>query len=183
MKYNQLVLGILIGVGLIGLIGGAYYFGSRSPQSVEVDNPQITVAPTYINPTASNTPSVVPSAMQTKKGIIEGSLSFPSQGIPSDMEICAQNWISQETICTKNHIENSKYIYGVGYTLEVPEGEYYVYATVSSFDGYKAYYNKYVTCGLKYECQDTTPIIVKVEEGKTVSGIDPHDWYHYQPKM
>lgn len=184
MKYSQLFVGIVIGIVLLGTIGGAYYFGTKSGKPVEVGNTSVTLAPTYtVEARPSTTITNTPTQSVATKGTIEGSLAFPSQGIPKDMKVCAQNWISNEVICTSTHIEDPKYTYGVGYKLEVPTGEYYVYAEVSTFENYKAYYNKYVTCGLKYECTDTTPIIVKISAGETASKIDPQDWYHYEPKM
>ena len=42
---------------------------------------------------------------------------------------------------------------------------------------YRAYYSKFVKCGMSVDCQDHTPIVVRVKSGETVSGIDPMDWY------
>lgn len=109
---------------------------------------------------------------------IEGSLSYPGSYIPKDMEICAQDLEdSKNLVCTKEQIMDKKYTYGVGYQLEVAPGTYNVYASVASWAGYKAYYDDFVTCGMKYGCSSHTPIEVKVESGKNLSGIDPVDWY------
>lgn len=184
MKYNQLLLGILIGIISIGLISGAYYLGTKSQKpGVYNTTPQVTIIPSIFPTSAANEKLLSPTKDVSKKGTIEGSLSFPSEVLPEDMTVCAENLISKESTCTKTHVTNPKYTYGVGYLLDVPAGEYYVYAKVIMFENYKAYYNKYVTCGIKVGCTDTTPIVVKVEDGKTVSNIDPQDWYHKEPVM
>ena len=114
-------------------------------------------------------------------GFIEGSLGYPSEGIPSDMEICAENKISKEIYCTTNHLQNSKYTYGFGYKIEVPVANYYVFARTSWFGepGYKAYYSSFVTCGMRDKCRSHNPISIAVSEGKTTSNVDPIDWYDY----
>ena len=115
---------------------------------------------------------------QTQKVTIEGSLSYPGNAIPKDMQICAQDISdAKNEFCTKEQIMDKKYTYGVGYKIELPLGSYYVYATVPSWAGYKSYYDEFVTCGMKYGCASHTPIEVKVESGKNLSEIDPIDWY------
>jgi len=113
-------------------------------------------------------------------GFIEGSLGYPSEGIPSDMEICAQNLETKKMYCTTDHLKSSKYTYKIGYKLEVSAGKYYVFAMTSSFGepGYKAYYSAFVDCGMRDKCRSHTPISVTVSEGEITSGIDPIDWYN-----
>lgn len=113
-----------------------------------------------------------------QKVSIEGSLSYPSDSIPQDMEVCAVDVNdAKNTICTKDHITDKKYTYGVGYKLELAPGAYNVYATTSFWQGYKAYYDEFVTCGMKYSCQSHNALEVKVEAGKNLTDIDPIDWY------
>lgn len=115
---------------------------------------------------------------KTQKISIEGSLSFPGNAIPKDMQICAQDIVdAQNEFCTKDQIVDKKYTYGLGYKIEVPAGSYYVYATVPTWTGYKSYYDEFVTCGMKYGCASHTPIEVKAESGKNLEKIDPIDWY------
>jgi len=105
-------------------------------------------------------------------GTIEGKLAFPAEGIPADMEVCAQNLTSQQETCTKEKTP-------AGYSLKVQTGAYHVFARVKSFNpNYKAYYSEFVTCGLNNTCLSHAPIEVKVEAGKTTSSINPHDWYN-----
>ena len=121
---------------------------------------------------------------EEEKGIIEGSLSYPSEFIP-EMKICAESSKSGETICTTDQIKNNKYAYGVGYRLEVPAGAYQVYAMLlnsknigaDAFENYRAYYSDFVLCGLSYGCPSHAPISVTVKAGEAVSKIDPIDWY------
>ena len=113
-----------------------------------------------------------------QKITLEGSLSYPGSSIPEDMAICAQDLANADNlVCTKNHITDKKYKYGVGYKLEVAPGSYNVYASVSAWQGYKAYYDEFVTCGMKYGCASHEPIKITAESGKNLSDIDPIDWY------
>ena len=118
-------------------------------------------------------------------GVIEGSLSYPSEFIPPDMTICAENLATKKLSCTNKHLKAKKYMYKVGYKLEVPPGDYQVYAYLpdparygaSYPKDYRAYYSEFVKCGMSVDCPSHAPITVKVKSGETVSGIDPQDWY------
>ena len=61
--------------------------------------------------------------------------------------------------------------------IKVPVGEYHVYAQVPTGNAYKAYYSKFVTCGLKAECPSHSPISISVKKDTTTTGINPRDWY------
>jgi hypothetical protein len=113
-------------------------------------------------------------------GVIEGSLGCPGDFIPSNMKVCAEGIATEELYCTDIHIKDSKYTYGEGYKIEVPAGDYYIYATLPNWGDYKAYYSEFVVCGLKADCPSHEPILVKVGGGKLVSGINPVDWYWYK---
>jgi hypothetical protein len=118
-------------------------------------------------------------------GVIEGSLSYPSEFIPDDMTICAENMATQEIFCTNKHLEGKKYRYKVGYKVEVPPGDYQVYAQLPDparhgagyARDYRAYYSEFVKCGMTEKCPSHAPILVRVKSGQTVRGIDPMDWY------
>ncbi len=110
-------------------------------------------------------------------GTIEGSLSYPSEYIPPEMQICAEDVNSSDEYCTTDHIQDSKYTFGYGYQLEVPYGSYYVYAYMSDIN-YKAYYNEFVECGMSVDCSDHTNILVTVDSFQDhATGVDPMDWY------
>jgi hypothetical protein len=124
-------------------------------------------------------------AAPPQSGFIEGSLSYPSEFIPDDITICAENLVTQKIYCTSKHLKGKKYQYKVGYKLTLPPGEYHVYAQLpdpakwgSTFSkNYRAYYSDFVKCGQTTECKSHAPIVVQVKSGETVSGIDPMDWY------
>ncbi len=110
-------------------------------------------------------------------GTIEGPLSFPSEVIPEEMTVCAEPIGEGEEVCTDEHVSSDKFQNGLGFSVSVPEGEYYVYAYLPSNPDKRAYYNEYVTCGLKYECESHEKIEVSVATGEVTSGVMPHDWY------
>lgn len=109
--------------------------------------------------------------------VIEGSLSYPSEGIPSDLYVCAEEVNSNQEYCTYEQITAAKYQYNKGYKIEVPAGTYNVYASTQTDPNYKAYYSEFVTCGLSVDCPSHNPIDVTVGEGETKTAIDPADWY------
>jgi hypothetical protein len=124
-------------------------------------------------------------AAEPQPGVIEGSLSYPSEFIPPDMTICAENLATKKIYCTNKHLKAKKYKYKVGYKLEAPPGDYHVYAYLPDparygagySKDYRAYYSEFVKCGMSADCPSHAPIVVKVKGGETVSGIDPMDWY------
>jgi len=124
-------------------------------------------------------------AVAADSGVIEGSLSYPSDFIPPDMTICAENLATKQIYSTNKHVKAKKYQYQVGYKLTVPPGDYHVYAQLpdpakwgSAFSReYRAYYSEFVKCGQTADCKSHAPMVVQVKSGETVSGIDPQDWY------
>jgi len=116
---------------------------------------------------------------QKSTGFIEGSLSNPSEFIPENMVICAENTATKKLYCTEEHLKDKKYTYGIGYKIEVPAGDYFIYAYLPEDKDYKAYYSEFVTCGFEVSCPSHEPIKVTVEINQTESNIDPQDWYNY----
>lgn len=115
------------------------------------------------------------------QGMLNGAISYPSDYIPP-LQICAENTKSKETICTLEMIRSAQYEHGYGYALTVPGGSYHIYAQTVNENGdvadpYKSYYSQFVVCGMDVACTVHTPIVVKVEGGDALSGIDPIDWY------
>jgi hypothetical protein len=125
------------------------------------------------------------AAAAPQSGVIEGSLSYPSDFIPPDMTICAENLATKKIYSTHQHLKAKKYRYKVGYKLEVPPGDYHVYAYLpdpakygAGFPkDYRAYYSEFVKCGMRVDCTSHAPIVVKVASSETVGDIDPQDWY------
>ena len=118
-------------------------------------------------------------------GIIEGSLGYPSEFIPPDMTICAENIDSKQRFCTTQHLKGKQYQYGEGYKLKVPPGDYHVYAYLPDPGkygadypkDYRAYYSEFVKCGMRAECPSHAPVVIRVRSGENLKGIDPQDWY------
>jgi len=157
---KKIIIGI--GVGIIIVTGGILIWQLWPNHSSISPNPSsLSIAPTSSILTA----------------IIEGSLGYPSDFIPPDMKICAENQQTGEEYCTEEHIKDEKYTYGEGYRLTVPFGNYLVYATTFRLQGEKAYYSEFVICGMSVECSSHKSIIVSVEKGDIVANIDPMDWY------
>ena len=121
------------------------------------------------------------SAQQT--AIITGELSYPSDFDFPRMIVCAEAVNSKSIHCTDKRRQNRR-SGKVTYTLRVPAGNYYVFATivngeepVEDMRGYKAYYSEFVRCGLSVNCPSHEPVKVAVRAGQTVTGINPGDWY------
>ncbi len=115
-------------------------------------------------------------------GVVTGSLSYPSERIPENLGVCAEEISTEKTVCTDNHLVDASYQYGYGYRIEIPAGEYYVYAYVPNQPGatgevYKAYYSEFVKCGSDISCESHEPIKVIVKQGEVTEGVDPQDWY------
>lgn len=113
-------------------------------------------------------------------GFIQGSLSFPSETIPSNMVVCAEDVNTLETTCTDTHIVGEQFTYREGYSLSVKPGVYQVYAYLPEDPDRRAYYNEFVVCGLSVECQSHEAIDIVVSAGETITDVDPQDWYQFQ---
>lgn len=176
MQKVSIVISILAVLGLISYIAyDQLITKGKLPQNV-TQNP--TLEPT-INPSPNATISPTGTPTKNENGVIEGSISFPSEGIPPDLVVCAETTTGVLVKCTAQKINDSKYTYGVGYQLELQSGKYFVYAQSPNIQpGYKAYYSEFVTCGLSVNCSSHDNIVVEVKSGETQNGIDPQDWYN-----
>lgn len=175
---------VLLGTLLFGIMAGSgigYTLGNVR-RTVTPPTNEITPTPTaepLVTPSqaATLTIPVSPTVIKKQTGMIEGSMSYPSEGIPEEIIVCAENKTKPEVICTNQRISDKKYQYGTGYKLEVPAGEtYYVYEKAPGAEQ-QAYYSKFIVCGLTAECKDHTPVEVSVAPNATVSKVDPGDWY------
>ena len=118
---------------------------------------------------AAATPA--PAKPAPEAGKIAGSLSYPSDYLPDDLEVCAEDTTSGDVTCKGGFKDNS-------YAMELPVGIYHVWARTDDYEaGYRAYYNEAVRCGLDVTCADRSAIDVAVKAGETVTGVDPADWY------
>lgn len=163
-KISFIFLIFLIFAGVIGYV--SYQAGQgRLVLPSPASQPETTPSPEN-----STSPSI-------QTGIIEGSLSYPSEGIPEAMKICAEEVSAKQQFCADKHIKAPKYQYGIGYQIQVPAGSYEVFAFLPDTPAQKAYYSEFVICGLSADCPSHKPIKVIVEPGKTTDKIDPQDWY------
>lgn len=130
-------------------------------------------------PAPSATESV--TSTQDSKGKISGYLIYPSDHIPPQMGVCAE-LVSNTTIktCVKQIVDPKFPITGVGYEMSLEPGQYYVYSFLGDW---KAYYNEFVTCGLKAECTSHNKIPVTITSGSSNDQILPHDWYDTTPTV
>ncbi len=151
---------IILLLGVLAFAGVFFYSQISQPEQTP---PQESEGPSFPDITKG-------------RGMIEGSLSYPSEEIPAEMAVCAESVDSGKKYCSGEQLEDSKYIYGKGYQLEAPAGDYYVFAKAPNIDEY-AYYSKFVTCGLGAECDSHRPIKVTVRADKLTGRIDPIDWY------
>ena len=153
---------------ILGIIGAAVYYSYYSTAQISgsAENP------------STETDEIRPVPQEDLHGFIEGSLSYPSEGFPENLVICAEPYLEdiENAFCTSTLIDDEKYDYGKGYKIEVPVGTYLVYSYVEGSDGYKAYYSEFVNCGYTVDCPDHNPIPVEVVAGET-SMADPNDWY------
>ena len=108
-------------------------------------------------------------------GTISGNIVYPSDaGIPEDYRIAAFNIANGEvTTCAAQDLD----LKNNTYRFKVKAGQYYLYSFLISEPDRRAYYDEFVTCGLKYECKSHDKIVVSVKEGETKEKIDPADWY------
>lgn len=190
--YYALLLYLVIFISLMSLVNVALqasYASSQLKKIKQLEENLATVSDSLHDNVSEIKKAVVPTTSDTQTptdpektasdstGIITGSLSYPSQFVPKDMKVCAVDIETEEEICTTEHIEDKKYKSGVGYTLELPVGTYHIYAHTNMWPAYKAYYNEFVTCGLKAGCPSHENISVQVKADQTLTDIDPTDWY------
>jgi hypothetical protein len=164
---TQVVIIVILIAALLGALGFILW------QNV-IANKQDTVSNTETN-NGSNENTNEEVVVET--GTIVGSLTYPSEAIPSDMEIHAVNLDTGKEYTTSEHLKGSQYQYGIGYRIEVPVGRYHVYGTLPEFAATKAYYNQVIVCGIKVECTDTTAIEVVVVANKDTADATVGDWW------
>jgi uncharacterized protein YecT (DUF1311 family) len=107
---------------------------------------------------------------------ISGQLSYPSEYIPGDLKVCAQQINNPaNSFCTQDKFQVANRLI---YRLNVPLGEYYVFASTKDMPNYKAYYTEAVTCGLHAHCKSHRKIKVILDgKNQKISNINPQDWY------
>ncbi len=112
--------------------------------------------------------SLVPAAVPSETGRVEGALRFPACFPPEDLEVCAERLDGRIVRCQPAALR---------YSLSLPEGEYRIFSRARSQSERRAYYSKAVACGLRVQCRDHTPLVVSVRSGRPLRSIDPADWF------
>lgn len=119
-------------------------------------------------------------APNSAKGVIAGNVGFPTGSAPAQTVCAVSTTDSTAKYCVDHNTGTAP-----GYQLAVPAGTYTVYASLKASTGdfkmsYKAYYNKYVTCGQQASCASGLHgqnEVVTVAAGGNVAEVDPTDWY------
>ncbi len=119
-------------------------------------------------------PAVAQPVSGGASGTITGALSYPSDFIPEDLTVCAEDISTKKLHCTSRKTRSGK---RYSYTLTAPAGEYFVFARTKEMQGVRAYYSDFVTCGLDAKCKSHKPIKVVVNPGATTKSVNPQDWY------
>lgn len=179
-----LTLVILLTAGVIG--GSTYYVLSQQNKAQQklIDELQKTASDAATQKKEkkkTTSEAVVQKDEIAQEGYMEGSFTYPSSFIPDNIIAYAENISTGEKYNSSEVLSGSQFTYNKGYKIKVPVGDYYVYAMVPP-DTTKAYYSKFVTCGMSVDCKDTSKILVKVELNKTSGNITLGDWYN-QPGL
>ncbi|MDZ7786148.1 MAG: hypothetical protein U5L95_03440 [Candidatus Saccharibacteria bacterium] len=146
---------------------------------VEAGNPVMESYPeqcsangvTYVNPEQRRESE---AQAQPSTGIISGEAGYPSERLPEDLEICLESVETNEIVGECHEVNVADY------SIEAPEGTFYVFARTQDRPDYRAYYNEFVECGLRADCPKSghqALIGVEVTSGGTVEGVNPNDWY------
>lgn len=116
-------------------------------------------------------PTAVPTVAAAQGGTIQGSLSYPSEFIPSLAVVAFRlgGPPGDYSFVTTQQGQET-------YSIPVEAGQYFVVAYILG-GGYAGGYSQAVPCGLQASCGDHSLIPVTVADGATVTGIDPADWF------
>lgn len=124
------------------------------------------------------------------RGIIKGNLTYPSDEIPQGLILCATRVLKVSfTVCSTSSNKRGLSFFinraRQKYSISVPAGTYYVYATfpkgrapTGDLEEYKAYYTEFVRCGMSVKCKSHRRIKIRVRNRQVRSGITIGDWYN-----
>ncbi len=194
--YNSkrtVMIGSVVAIAVLaGLAGWLWWQNSQLTQQNQDQAAQLADLKSQVglltaspSPTPAPSPSALPSISPTPlaSGTITGTIGYPAGTAPAQT-ICAikSTDATATPICVKN---GGSAAGSLAYSLSVPAGTYYVYASLQAPAGsfttdYKAYYNKYVTCGNAASCpaaDHKAYLPVTIKGIQTVKDINPTDWY------
>jgi hypothetical protein len=144
--------------------------GCGESEQVPTDPP----LPRETNAADRPSPEETNAAREQPSATITGELSYPSDYIPPDMVVCAEDIATGNPSCDSRTYEEAGRRF---YRLSVPAGRYRVYARTGDMPDYRAYYSQAVPCGLHAGCPSHEPIVVTIGPGETRESVNPHDWY------
>jgi hypothetical protein len=117
-------------------------------------------------------------------GSISGTLSYPSEGVPS-MRVCAEPLSGGPEQCVRTQDAppaEPRFV-----IRDLAPGQYHVYAQLADpeslgLEAYdiarvKAYYTAFVLCGQHASCTDHALVTVPVSAGEDTGDVEPVDWY------
>ncbi len=158
------------------LLGFGAFWGYNKYLGVMKENDKLRqmvkeVPSTSIEPSPTLEPGLEPEKVQT--GSIEGTLGYPSEGIPP-LEVIAFSMTNPGTYFKVETEENQ----GTYIIENLPEGNYKIVAYPKGGEAtFSGGYTKAVPCGLSVVCTDHSLIAVVVKAGEVTKGADPKDWY------
>ncbi len=112
-------------------------------------------------------------------GTIGGHIVYPSDHIP-DMTIVAEDVDTSEEYTTDIIIQDSKYATGFGFMIQVPPGNYHVYA-IKPGDDFKAYYDEYMQSN--YELNSHEKVLLTISAGQHVDDVVVGNWWKVPPNQ
>lgn len=139
-----------------------------SPQVSEDDIATIVAATLQASAPISPSPETG-GGLQALTGTVEGSICFPSEGIPPMNLFFLLAGTGQVTVFPVNQNQTS-------YRVELPAGTYSAFAWLPDYS-FGGSYSQAVPCGLSAECTDHSLIEFSVNGGSTTSGVNVCDWY------
>jgi predicted Holliday junction resolvase-like endonuclease len=127
---------------------------------------------------------------ELKKQEIEGFGKINGEILP--FIVGDENFNQYQVVCAES-VNNNKVRFCLTvqaskkqFSLNVPKGSYYVFATIDTTNetlkGYKAYYTEYIKCTEEKDPSEcnvadlTAPVEIKIEASRTVGNVDPIDW-------
>lgn len=118
---------------------------------------------------AANTPTE-PSPVEVENGTINGSVCFPGESIPP-MTLYFEE-INRGDLSYQDLPESQ-----TSYSISLAPGSYIIFAYPGDTPDLGGSYSQAVACGLGIECNDHRPLVVQVEPGANINGVDICDWY------
>lgn len=190
-RFNEFGNAALIVIIFLLLIGGGYFLvkvrpgkvGSKptvspsptaeieespTPESEELSATPIKPSPTAVEDEEKKAEPTKASEDKSP-GKIEGTLGYPSEGIPP-LEVYAIPAAGKGKYFFIKTYQNQ----GKFEIEDVEPGSYYIVAYSNNLSGA---YSKAVPCGLSVDCKDHSLIAVEVKSGQTAGGAEVRDWY------